>query len=91
MECAVPPLSVLHYYSCRMYSSSVTYDGNSFTEVSGLLRLCTKYQVDRLRMEILRGLSKSWPLTLSQWEERESRATDASGIYAPRHALPHPM
>jgi hypothetical protein len=67
------------------------YDGTTFPIVSGLLRLSTKYHVDRLREEVLRGLSNSWPTTLSQWEAREARATDATGVYAPRHALPHPM
>lgn len=74
-----------------MFSNSLEYDGNNFTVVSGLLRLFTKYRVLRLRKEILCGLSASWPSTLSQWEARESKATDASGVYAPRHNLPHPM
>lgn len=69
----------------------MVYDGTTFSVVSGLLRLSTKYRVDRLREEVLRGLSTSWPTILSQWDAREARATDATGVYAPRHALPHPM
>jgi hypothetical protein len=74
-----------------MCSSGMAYDAATFPVVSGLLRLFTKYRVDRLREEILCGLSAAWPTTLSNWEARESRATDATGVYAPRHALPHPM
>jgi hypothetical protein len=69
----------------------MVYDGTSFSTVAGLLRLFTKYQVKCLREEALRGLSISWPTTLSKWELREANATDATGVYAPRHALPHPM
>ena len=69
----------------------MVYDGTTFSVVSGLLRLSTKYHVDRLREEVLHGLSTSWPTVLSQWDAREARATDATGVYAPRHALPHPM
>ena len=85
------PLRYRTIHSFRICSSCMVYDGTTFPTVSGLLRLSTKYRVDHLREEIIRGLSTSWPTTLSQWEARELRATDATGVYAPRHALPHPM
>lgn len=59
--------------------------------VAGLLRLFTKYQVHRLREDVLRGLSSSWPTSLAKWDSREAKSTDSSGLYAPRHDLPHPM
>lgn len=44
-----------------------------------------------MRQDILRGLSGSWPTSLVKWDAREAKATDTSGLYAPRHGLPHPM
>ena len=44
--------------------------------------------MNALREEILRRLSLSWPHTLIQWESRERRVTDASGVYAPRPSIP---
>ncbi|KIL62543.1 hypothetical protein M378DRAFT_128722 [Amanita muscaria Koide BX008] len=75
------------------------YDGIShlkhntldFPNVSAVLRLATKYQVKRLRQDVLNGLSQVWPRTLPQWEIREANATNASGVYEPRKVLPHPI
>ncbi|KAF7976079.1 hypothetical protein HWV62_7640 [Athelia sp. TMB] len=67
------------------------HNAKTFPEVASLLRLCTKYQVGYLRHQLLRGLSRSWPSTLDQWEERELKATDSHGIYAPRNVLAHPI
>ena len=93
MECTNIVLfaSVPFFKKFKFFSSFVISDGTTFSVVAGLLRLFTKYHVDRLREEVIRGLSISWPTTLLQWDAREARATDATGVYAPRHALPHPM
>lgn len=68
----------------------VSLDGTDFQATSALLRLSTEYEINSLREEILRRLGLSWPRTLVQWESRERRATDASGVYAPRPSIPHP-
>ncbi|KAJ3482166.1 hypothetical protein NLJ89_g12156 [Agrocybe chaxingu] len=71
--------------------SGVRYDQTDFESVSALLRLSTKYSVEHVRRDILRGLSTIWPRTLSAWEFREADATDPSGVYKPRCIYPHPM
>ncbi|CAA7260599.1 unnamed protein product [Cyclocybe aegerita] len=71
--------------------SGVRYDHTDFESVSALLRLSTKYSVEHIRRDILRGMSTIWPRTLSAWEFREADATDPSGVYKPRCIYPHPI
>ncbi|KAF8629430.1 hypothetical protein AX15_003477 [Amanita polypyramis BW_CC] len=59
--------------------------------MSAVLRLATKYQVKRLRQDILQGLSVAWPRSLLQWETREANATSPTDVYEPRKFLPHPI
>ena len=75
----------------RSNSSTLKYDPQEFEIVSSLLQLSTKYRVERLREDLLRGLSRVWPTTLQGWEFRESDATNGSGAYKPRSHYPHPM
>ena len=62
-----------------MYRSGIKFDAHDFESVSALLRLATKYGVEHIRRDILRGLSTGWPKTLSAWEFREADATDNDG------------
>jgi len=52
--------------------------------------MSTKYEVRRLRQDLLKTLSCFWPTTLAQWDVREANAT-FDGIYDPRRSIPHPM
>lgn len=72
-------------------SSDLTYDLQDFDRVSALLRLSTKYCIEHIRRDIVRGLTVFWPRTLSAWEFREANATDPTGVYKPRTIYPHPM
>lgn len=72
-------------------SSFLTYDEPGFPVVASLLRVLTIYKVLRIRHDILRVLSFSWPTTLSQWESREHSVTTPDGVYSPRPSLPHPV
>lgn len=72
-------------------SSELKYDVNDFHIVSSLLRLSTKYQIEHVRRDILRGMAVAWPKTLAGWEFREADATDIQGNYRPRLVYPHPM
>ncbi|KAF5328689.1 hypothetical protein D9619_011690 [Psilocybe cf. subviscida] len=71
--------------------SGVKYDTHNFEIVSSLLRLSTKYWVEHIRKDILRGMATIWPKTLPAWELREADATDATGVYKPRTIYPHPV
>ena len=71
--------------------SGVKHDAEDFDVVASLLRLTTKYAVEHIRKDILRGMTAIWPRTLSAWEFREADATDAAGVYKPRSLYPHPM
>ncbi|PPQ90553.1 hypothetical protein CVT25_015867 [Psilocybe cyanescens] len=71
--------------------SGVKHDYQDFENVSALLRLSTKYGVEHIRNDILRGMSTIWPKILSAWEFREADATDVTGIYKPRSVYPHPI
>lgn len=63
------------------------YDGPTFGDndrddyrvVSGILRLATKYLIDKLRRRALDHLSIAWPTTLRGWDTREdvSRAFES--------------
>ena len=58
------------------------YDGPTFGDngrddyrvVAGILRLATKYIIDKLRMRALSHLSIAWPNTLKGWDAREDDA-----------------
>ncbi|KAH6897646.1 hypothetical protein BKA70DRAFT_1116204 [Coprinopsis sp. MPI-PUGE-AT-0042] len=77
---------------------SSLYDGvthlsssiEDFAVVAVILRLATKYQVEHIRIEILRKLSSTWPRNLLAWDIRESNATSL-GLYKPRAVYPHPI
>jgi len=71
--------------------SALRYDPSDFDVVSALLRLATKFQAQKIRDDVLRGLSTTWPCTLAQWEIREAAATNTSGLYKPRLSYPHPI
>jgi len=72
-------------------SSFLRYDVTDFALVSKLLHVVIKYKVQLLHVDLLRGLSPTWPSTLAQWDIRESKATNPSCIYAPQSIFPHPM
>ncbi|KAG6828807.1 hypothetical protein H0H92_006689 [Tricholoma furcatifolium] len=92
LELLDPPDDV-YYFLLALYDgiSALKYDVNDFGVVSGILQLATKYEVQYLRIDILRGLSVSWPKHLSQWEVREARAIGTTGVYEPRKSIPHPI
>ncbi|EAU91151.1 hypothetical protein CC1G_03319 [Coprinopsis cinerea okayama7 len=77
---------------------SSLYDGvthlsssiEDFAVVAAILRLATKYQVEHIRIEILRKLASTWPRNLLAWDIRESNATSL-GLYKPRAVYPHPI
>ncbi|PPQ97789.1 hypothetical protein CVT26_012836 [Gymnopilus dilepis] len=71
--------------------SHVKHDNQDFDIVSALLRLSTKYRVEHIRNDVLRGMSMVWPRNLSAWEFREADATDSTGVYKPRSIYPHPI
>ncbi|KAG8213809.1 hypothetical protein J3R82DRAFT_10522 [Butyriboletus roseoflavus] len=72
-------------------TSFLTYDGPGFAIVASLLRVLTTYKVHRIRHDILRVLSTSWPTSLTQWDSRECSLTTPDGIYSPCPSLPHPV
>jgi len=72
-------------------SSELKYDATDFHIVSSILRLSSKYQVNHIRRDVLRGLAVAWPKTLAAWEVREADATDNQGHYRPRAIYPHPV
>jgi len=69
----------------------VKHNSQDFEIVSAILRLSTKYAVEHIRKDILRGMTTIWPRNLSGWELREADATDTTGVYKPRSVYPHPM
>ncbi|KAG9316486.1 hypothetical protein JVU11DRAFT_2524 [Chiua virens] len=71
--------------------SFLTYDEAGFPIVASLLRVLTAYKIHRIRHDILRVLSNSWPTNLSQWQAREYTVTSPDGVYSPRPSLPHPV
>ena len=82
--------------ACFLYAlydgvSTLRYGPSDFDLVSALLRLATKFQAQKIRDDVLRGLSHSWPSTLAQWEIREAAATSPNGLYKPRLSYPHPI
>ena len=72
-------------------SSFLTYDEPGFGIIASLLRVLTTYKIHRIRHDILRVLSNSWPTSLSHWESRECSVTSPDGVYSPRPSLPHPV
>lgn len=44
--------------------------------LSALLRLTTKYRIERLRAELLEDLATAWPTTLVEWDLREKRLSN---------------
>lgn len=84
-------LNALHSVPSNMFnSSSLRYDWADFSRVSALLRLSTNYSAKHLRAELLAGLTKNYPTTLSGWDAREKTLTslDTSLVL---YALPHPL
>ncbi|CCM00413.1 uncharacterized protein FIBRA_02443 [Fibroporia radiculosa] len=81
----------LAHFLRALYGFCLNMEDIDFRTASALLRMSTKYNVEHLRKEVLRVLALSWPITLGLWETREQNATSASGVYAPRPALPHPI
>jgi hypothetical protein len=71
--------------------SRLRYDPSDFDPVSAILRLATKYQAQKIREDVLRGMTPSWPKSLTQWEIREAAATNSNGLYKPRLSYPHPI
>src|ERR1700761_6949149 len=64
---------------------------DDFPVVAAVLRLSTKYLVERLRQRCLARLVLDWPSTVTAWDAREQAATDAVGHYVPRVPCPHPI
>ncbi|TFK74064.1 hypothetical protein BDN72DRAFT_123245 [Pluteus cervinus] len=83
----------LHWFLLALYDgiSTLNYNCADFPVVSALLRLSTKYEVDRIRGDLIQGLAQIWPKFLSQWEAREANATNTDGSYLPRQCYPHPI
>ncbi|KAF5393199.1 hypothetical protein D9757_000531 [Collybiopsis confluens] len=71
--------------------SEIQFTADSFVAVSALIRLATKYQVYRLRKELLRGLSLVWPSSLASWDAREGAMMRPDNVYEPRAFAPHPI
>lgn len=49
-------------------------DREDYRVVSGILRLATKYLIDKLRTRALEHLFVAWPSTLKKWDAREEVA-----------------
>ncbi|KAJ7218100.1 hypothetical protein GGX14DRAFT_517591 [Mycena pura] len=82
------------YFLCALYDGlfDLELDPQNFPMVSALLRLATKYQVNRLRGSLLRQMQRvQWPVRLAQWELREAEATNLNGHYDARLHYPHPI
>ncbi|KAJ3877905.1 hypothetical protein F5051DRAFT_242501 [Lentinula edodes] len=94
-----PVLEVQDSSEDMFYFLIALYDGipdlssttKSFEIVSAMLRLTTKYQVQRLRNDLLRGFSIVWPSSLSLWDAREEAMLSPDGVYEPRKYTPHPI
>ncbi|KAJ7212090.1 hypothetical protein GGX14DRAFT_361947 [Mycena pura] len=92
----------IEVYDCPsdvFYFLNALYDGlyfrspgaDDFPVVAAVLRLSTKYLVERLRQRCLARLVLDWPSTVTAWDAREQAATDAVGHYIPRIPCPHPI
>ncbi|KIK67489.1 hypothetical protein GYMLUDRAFT_238767 [Collybiopsis luxurians FD-317 M1] len=81
------------YFLIALYDgiSDLPFTAESFVAVSALMRLTTKYQVHRLRKDLLRGLSLAWPSNLASWDAREEAMLSSDGVYEPRQFTPHPI
>ncbi|KAJ4483481.1 hypothetical protein J3R30DRAFT_1786748 [Lentinula aciculospora] len=94
-----PVLEVQDSSEDMSYFLITLYDGipelsptvETFRVISALLRLTTKYQVDRLRNDLLRELTIVWPSSLASWDVREEAMLSLSGVYEPRKYSPHPI
>ena len=51
-------------------------DPEDFHVTSGILRLATKYAIDKLRDRALVHLTIAWPTTLEGWDAREEAARE---------------
>jgi len=81
------------YFLIALYDGlpEMPFAAESFGIASALLRLSTKYQVHRLRQQLLSELSAAWPSTLSSWDAREEAMLSPNGAYEPRKYTPHPI
>ncbi|KAF9071658.1 hypothetical protein BDP27DRAFT_1262261 [Rhodocollybia butyracea] len=83
----------MFYFLIAIYDgiAELPFTAESFPTVSALIRLATKYQVNRLRKELLRRLSIAWPSSLASWDAREDAMLNSNNIYEPRKFTPHPI
>ena len=51
-------------------------DTGDFHATAGILRLATKYAIDKLRDRALAHLTIAWPTTLEGWDAREEAARE---------------
>lgn len=51
-------------------------DPEDFQVTSGILRLATKYAIDKIRDHALAHLTAAWPTTLEGWDAREEAARE---------------
>ncbi|PAV20574.1 hypothetical protein PNOK_0320100 [Pyrrhoderma noxium] len=81
------------------YLLKALYDGlyfkqlcsSDFANITGVLRLSSKYFIEHLRERCLSRLLIDWPCTLAAWDSREIEATDSFGRYSPRSRFAHPI
>ncbi|KAG7093561.1 hypothetical protein E1B28_007231 [Marasmius oreades] len=68
-------------------------DREDFRMVSGILRLATKYIIEKLREKALAHLSIAWPSTLKGWDAREdvARTFEMETGNPGRHFYPSPI
>ncbi|KAJ3986602.1 hypothetical protein F5890DRAFT_1578465 [Lentinula detonsa] len=83
----------MSYFLIALYDGipNLSFTAETYGIISALLRLATKYQVQRLRNDLLQGLAITWPSSLTSWDAREAAMLDSDGIYEPRKCTPHPI
>lgn len=64
---------------------------NDWQTIEAVLRLSTKYFVERLHHRCISRITVDWPMSLENWDVRERDAIDSEGKYSPRLLSPHPV
>ncbi|KAJ3724427.1 hypothetical protein EV361DRAFT_929274 [Lentinula raphanica] len=83
----------ISYFLIALYDGipNLSFNAETYGIISALLRLTTKYQVQRLRNDLIQGLAITWPSNLATWDAREAAMFNYNGTYDPRKYTPHPM
>lgn len=64
---------------------------NDFLYLAGILRLSTKYFIDRLRLQAIKHLAKTWSHTLSGHDEMVQTALDSPIVDNISYPYAHPL